>query len=161
MNRWAAQPLPISATCHHDQSLMVRLSGSTAAVRAAASKLGGDEVTGEEFWRGLREQELSFFRNPLPLWRLSLKSTTPNLDLPGAQLIEWHGALRWLKSDADAATIRTEATRAGGHATLFRAADKSCSVFQPLSPALMKIHAELKRAFDPAGIFNPGRLYDF
>jgi FAD/FMN-containing dehydrogenase len=24
---------------------------------------------------------------------------------------------------------------------------------------LMRIHHELKRAFDPVGIFNPGRLY--
>ena len=34
-------------------------------------------------------------------------------------------------------------------------------VFHPLSPALMTIHRNLKHAFDPAGIFNPGRLYNF
>ena len=28
-----------------------------------------------------------------------------------------------------------------------------------LAPALLHIHRELKRQFDPAGIFNPGRLY--
>jgi glycolate oxidase FAD binding subunit len=32
-------------------------------------------------------------------------------------------------------------------------------VFQPLAPALMQLHRKLKRALDPAGIFNPGRLY--
>jgi glycolate oxidase FAD binding subunit len=28
-----------------------------------------------------------------------------------------------------------------------------------LSPALHAIHRRLKREFDPAGIFNPGRMY--
>jgi glycolate oxidase FAD binding subunit len=42
---------------------------------------------------------------------------------------------------------------------LFRAADKSAGVFAPLAPALARIHRRLKRAFDPAGVFNPGRLY--
>ena len=47
---------------------------------------------------------------------------------------------------------------AGGHATLFRHGDKSVGAFQPLQPALMKIHRRLKDAFDPAGILNPGKL---
>jgi glycolate oxidase FAD binding subunit len=32
-------------------------------------------------------------------------------------------------------------------------------VFTPLDAARMRLHRELKAAFDPAGIFNPGRLY--
>jgi glycolate oxidase FAD binding subunit len=92
---------------------------------------------------------------------LSLKSTTPPLDLPGAQLIEWGGALRWLATDADARTVRAADALGGGHATLFRADDKSAGVFQPLPAALLKIHRKLKQTFDPAGIFNPGRLYDW
>ncbi|MGB7480444.1 MAG: FAD-linked oxidase C-terminal domain-containing protein, partial [Burkholderiaceae bacterium] len=32
-------------------------------------------------------------------------------------------------------------------------------VFQPLAPALAAIHRRLKAGFDPAGIFNPGRMY--
>ena len=89
----------------------------------------------------------------------SVKPTTPPLDLPGTQLIEWGGALRWLESDADPKRIREAAARSGGHATLFRGGDKSAGVFQPLAPALMKLHRNLKRAMDPAGILNPGRLY--
>jgi glycolate oxidase FAD binding subunit len=46
-----------------------------------------------------------------------------------------------------------------GHATLFRAADKSAGVFTPLAAPLDRIHRELKKQFDPAGIFNRGRLY--
>jgi glycolate oxidase FAD binding subunit len=32
-------------------------------------------------------------------------------------------------------------------------------VFAPLAPAAARLHRGLKSAFDPAGIFNPGRLY--
>jgi glycolate oxidase FAD binding subunit len=63
--------------------------------------------------------------------------------------------------DLDAAAIRKTARDAGGHATLFRNGDKSVGVFQPLQPALMKIHKRLKDAFDPHGILNPGRMYSF
>jgi len=55
--------------------------------------------------------------------------------------------------------VRAAATAAGGHATLFRGGDKSGGVFAPLAPALARLHRGLKAAFDPAGIFNPGRLY--
>jgi glycolate oxidase FAD binding subunit len=78
-----------------------------------------------------------------------------------AQLVEWGGGVRWISGDADAASLRSEAARAGGHATLFRGGDKSVGVFHPLEPAVMKIHRRLKDAFDPAGILNPGRMYAF
>ncbi|HEY4998039.1 MAG TPA: FAD-linked oxidase C-terminal domain-containing protein, partial [Usitatibacter sp.] len=78
-----------------------------------------------------------------------------------AQLVEWGGGVRWISADADAARLRSEVERAGGHATLFRGGDKSVGVFHPLQPAVMKIHRRLKDAFDPAGILNPGRMYRF
>jgi glycolate oxidase FAD binding subunit len=45
----------------------------------------------------------------------------------------------------------------GGHAVLFRGRDKSAGAFAPLKPPLLRIHRELKKAFDPDGVFNPGR----
>ena len=75
-------------------------------------------------------------------------------------LIEWGGALRWLKTNADAGTVRAAAARVGGHATLFRAKEKAAGAFSPLSPILARLHRDLKAAFDPAGILNPGRLYE-
>ena len=74
-------------------------------------------------------------------------------------MIEWGGAQRWLFTDESPQRIRDAASRAGGHATLFRAGDKSVGVFAPLAPAIAKIHHNLKAAFDPVGIFNPGRMY--
>jgi glycolate oxidase FAD binding subunit len=162
LNKWGGKPLPISASAWTGGELGVRLSGAAAAVAAARAKIGGelvDAAQGKRFWTGIREQIDPFFGNDAPLWRISVPSTTPPLKLPGEPLIEWGGALRWLCSRADARTVRDAAKRARGHATLFRGGDKSIGVFQPLAPALMKIHKELKREFDPQGIFNRGRMY--
>jgi glycolate oxidase FAD binding subunit len=153
MNRWAGQALPISATAWHDGRLFVRLSGAEPAVHAAARRIGGEGVT-EPLWEQIREQSHAFFSGPEPLWRVSLPSTA-TLDLPGKKLIEWAGALRWVKTDASAATVRGAARQA----TLFRASDKSAGAFSPLEPVNARLHKELKAAFDPAGIFNPGRMY--
>jgi len=157
MNRWAGQPLPISATAWHDDSLTVRLSGAPPAVRSAAAAIGGESVDGA-FWRGVREQTDGFFAGAEPLWRLVLPSTSPALELEGRQLIEWHGGLRWLKSAMPASALREAMRRVKGHAILFRAADKSAGCFAPPEPVLERLQRQLKNAFDPAGIFNPGRL---
>ena len=162
MNEWAGQALPVSATAHHAAELRVRLSGSAAAVAAGARKLGGVRVepgVADRFWQGIREQTDDYFADPGPLWRLSLKATTPSVELQGSTLVEWGGALRWVKTDAPAQLVRDIAARAGGHATLFRGDDKAPGVFQPLPAPLMRIHQRLKQGFDPAGIFNPGRMY--
>ncbi|HUP28647.1 MAG TPA: glycolate oxidase subunit GlcE, partial [Usitatibacter sp.] len=42
VNRWAGQPLPLSATAWQEGRLRVRLSGAQAAVDAARKKLGGE-----------------------------------------------------------------------------------------------------------------------
>ena len=161
LNEWGGMPLPISASCWHDGVLALRLSGAAAAVDAALGSLGGDLFPDcAPFWAGVREQQHPFFAGAAPLWRLSVPSTTSALVLPGTQLHEWGGALRWLKSDVDAATIRRTVAAAGGHATLFRGGDKSAGVFQPLAPAIARIHQRLKASFDPSHIFNPGRDYD-
>ena len=156
MNRWAGQPLPVSATAWHDGTLAVRLSGSEAGVRAARAAIGGDEAA--DPWREIREHRHAFFAGDAPLWRIALPSTAPALELAGEQLIEWHGALRWLRGTS--AAVREAARQRGGHATLFRAADKSPGAFAPLSPAQLRLHRALKSAFDPAGIFSRGRMYD-
>ena len=155
VNRWAGQPLPISATAWHRQQLFVRLSGSEPAVRAAAQKIGGARLEARALWRDVREHAHAFFSAPGPLWRCAVPSACAPLGLPGDTLIEWGGALRWVRDD-DAREI---AARAGGHASLFRSDDKRRGAFAPLDPVLMGLHRRLKAAFDPAGILNPGRMY--
>lgn len=158
MNDWGGQPLPISATAWRDGVLYVRLSGARAAVTEAERRIGGEAVVDSGPWRALREHTDAFFAGEAPLWRLALPSTAVPLELPGAQLIEWNGGQRWLRSDADAATIRARAAALGGHATRFRGGERR-DVFAPLPPPIAAIHRRLKAQFDPAGIFNRGRMY--
>jgi glycolate oxidase FAD binding subunit len=166
-NEWGMRPLPVSATCHHDRLLSVRLSGAPSAIAAATKRIGGDALldadNGATFWRSVRDQMHPYFAGATPgraLWRLSVKSTAPVADL-GDCLIEWGGALRWVIAvpGTDAARVRAWAAANGGHATLFRATDKSSGVFHPLPDAIAGLHRRLKAVFDPAGIFNPGRMY--
>lgn len=164
LNDWGGQPLPLSASAWHDGVLSVRLSGAAAAVRAAERRLGGETIApgaAESFWREVREHADAFFAgaSATPLWRLSLPSAAAPIALRGTQLIEWGGALRWLRSDAPVGEVRARAASLGGHATLFRGGDRAGDVFHPLAAPLMTIHRRLKKAFDPAGILNPGRLY--
>ncbi|MES2149591.1 MAG: glycolate oxidase subunit GlcE [Pseudomonadota bacterium] len=162
LDAWAGQPLPVSASAWHDGVLMLRLSGARAAVNAARRQIGGEllDDAGPR-WRALREQTHPFFAaaGPAPLWRLALPAATAAQALPWPQLLEWGGTQRWFHSPADGAQLHAMAAELGGHACRFRGAGQRSEVFQPLAPAVMAIHANLKRKFDPAGIFNPGRMY--
>jgi len=169
LNAWGGQPLPLSASRWLDDAggsnLHLRLRGAVAAVEAACRTLGGERqpesAAGD--WQLCRDQQLPWFAagDGRDLWRLSVPQSAPVLDLPEPPLVEWHGGLRWVRAAAaDAARLREVAGAAGGHATLFRAAGAHASHrFHPLAAPLAHIHHELKRQFDPAGIFNRGRLY--
>lgn len=170
-DRWSGQPLPISAMAWCDGVASIRFSGARAAVQAALQDLGqGQEaeepMRAQAFWTSLREQTHSFFQGPVAssetLWRLALPARVAPLQIPGmdSTLIEWGGAQRWVYSAAEATQIRSIVAVAGGHSTRFRSPMGSAgAVFSPLAPALLKIHRNLKNAFDPQGLFNPGRLH--
>ena len=164
VNEWGGQPLPVSATLWQHGVLHLRLSGAEAAVQAACARLGGealDDATAQALWTAAREQTLPGFalEEGEVLWRLSLPSTAPALGLPGRQLVEWGGAQRWFAGAIDAQAVCARAVELGGHATAFRGGDRAAGVFQPLAAPLAVVHRRLKQAFDPAGIFNPDRLY--
>jgi glycolate oxidase FAD binding subunit len=169
LNVWGGQPLPLSASAWWDGMLVLRLAGARAAVESAQRQLGGELIeagVAAGFWGGLRDHTDEFFAGArkaveggAALWRLSVPQTGGPLKLPGEQLLEWGGAQRWLCTAMPASQVREVAVAAGGHATLFRANDKSAGVLTPLKPPLDRIHRELKTAFDPDRIFNPGRLY--
>jgi glycolate oxidase FAD binding subunit len=162
LNRWGGKPLPISASAWKDGQLSLRLSGATAAVNEARAKIGGDTLAQDEaagFWERIREHRDDFFARGDTLWRLSVPTTAAPLGLPGAQLIEWGGGLRWWLTHAEPDLVRQRAIAAGGHATLFRGGDKSLGVFQPLAAPVMRIHERLKAELDPLRILNRGRMY--
>ncbi len=185
LHRWGAQPLPLNASCWvrdtaapgAPELLFVRLRGAVAAVESAIVKMTQD-VAGKRMdnaqakpdWTACRDQRLPFFTltatpdaEPIALWRLSVPQTTPALTLPWPQLVEWHGGQRWLWAPLAAqAQLRQAASQAGGSATIFVAANAintgATGRFDALNPALATIHRRLKAEFDPAGIFNPGRM---
>ncbi len=169
LNHWGGEPLPINASAWWEGTLVLRLSGAGAAVQAAQTKLGGELIEpplATQFWTGLRDQRDEFFagankavQGGAALWRLSVPQTAPPLKLSGEQLVEWGGAQRWLCTTAPAQALRDAAAAVGGHASLFRGLNKQSEVFAPLAPPLDRIHRDLKKAFDPDGLFNRGRLY--
>lgn len=176
LHAWGGQPLPLSASCWVEDDgqgrLYVRLRGARAAVQAACRSMGGALQQGPGVpgdWNACRDQRLPWFTARAPdhaLWRLSVPQTAPVLPLPAGvapPLVEWHGGLRWVQAPPDAGdALRALAAQAGGSATLFIAASAGKSgvkaVFDAYPEPLAAIHLRLRQAFDPAGIFNPGRL---
>ena len=189
LHRWGGQPLPLNASCWQGEPgatggrLTMRLRGAQAAVRAALPKMQADvEAQGGQaqpanaeaamfFWDAMRNQQHAFFtQSPSEhacLWRLSVAQTTPVLDLPYAQCVEWQGAQRWVWAPASAASqLHALAAQAGGHATLFRRpagdladADAGAAVFAPLDATQQRIQTALQAEFDPDGVFNTGRMH--
>ena len=159
MNALAAKPVPLSGAYYDGERLYVRLSGTPGGVAKAVERLGGDVMEDTSRWHDLREQRLEHFHTQVPMWRLSVPPATPPLTLPGETLMDWGGALRWLRSEAPGEEIRAAVTKVGGHATLYRNGDRRGEVYHPLSRALLSLHQRLKASFDPKGILNRGRMY--
>jgi len=182
------QPLPLDAAaivpCDGQTSeasddkvrLLIRFSGSTAAVKRAVADIGGDvEAQSAQWWSSLRDLTHPFFGNvagkagsdsPVPLWRFALPADTP-LDtfaeaVPGLQkngwLYDWGGRLRWVRSDASYAEMSAVAHRLKGKVSCI--ASKSDSPMHDSEPAtaLENLHMRIKASFDPRHILNRGVL---
>jgi len=185
LHHWGGEPLPISASCWIDGLLVLRVAGSEAGVEAAASRFINryrarplDPQGEDAFWHDLREHRLPFFvgdaaqhestpaaaapadagQGDETLWRIVVPSVAPQLQLPGRQLIEWGGGLRWYVGDASAAEVRAAAAALGGTANRFRGGVRQDS-FHPLAPAMLSLQRRVRSQLDPLGIFNPGRMY--
>jgi glycolate oxidase FAD binding subunit len=188
VNKWAGQPLPLSASywigssTGGDGELTIRLAGAAAAVKAAIPIMGAavnakelDPQVATEFWAALREQQLAVFsilNSDETLYRLALPAACGPLafeNVNGDIALEWHGQQRWLKAPSDDATfasIKALASAHGGHATRFKQGsnvDPGKQRFTLLSEqvhstALEAVQARLRSAFDPAGIFATSRL---
>lgn len=155
----SAQPWPLSGLAYDGQRLKLRLAGAESAVKSAAQQLGGDlETNVNDFWLALGEQQLDFFQQAGDLWRISLAPASPPLNLAGSSILDWGGGLRWLKTEQTAAEVHAAIAEAGGHAIAFRSGQKTDWI--RFDPALLAIQQQLRQAFDPWRIFNPGRLLD-
>ena len=161
IHQWSRLPMPISASCIVEGQLFIRLSGTDDGIQAARKIMGGETIEySETFWQSIKEQQHNFFKldEGQSLWRLSLASNAPELDIDGSQLYEWGGALRWLKTTETAQEIREIVESLQGHAIHFQGTERN-EIFHPLNTSLLKLHQNLKQSFDPEGILNPGRMY--
>jgi glycolate oxidase FAD binding subunit len=154
------------------QGALIRLEGFAPSVDARARALC-DELRSEPqqvlqgsasraCWHALASAD-ALAASPV-VWRISV----PPADAAGVlerlatdrYLVDWGGGLLYAAFDAvDAPRVRGALTT--GHATLLKAplaARSATPVFQPQAPAVAAAAARLRTAFDPRGIFNPGRM---
>ena len=161
----------------------VRVEGFPASVEArceALRALLGRFGTVEELhsknsatlWREIRDVR-AFVDDSAPLWRLSVPPASGAVTAARVAdatdvraLFDWGGGLLWLAvvdaPDAGETAVRAAAAAVGGHATLVRAdapTRAARAVFQPQAAGLAALTTRIKRAFDPAGVLNPGRMY--
>ncbi len=122
-------------------------------------------------WKAIRDVDPLSNDDEHFVWKLSLppsKAAETVARISGQLDVEyfsdWAGGLVWLgvprSNQAYAYIIRS--CIEDGHATLVRAEEEvreRIEVFQPQGPALAALTKRVKAAFDPAGVFNHGRMY--
>jgi len=162
MNELCRSPLPLTGACWQGGEMLLRLAGPASVITAAAERIDGKLLPNDRgFWSGLREMELPFFAGAEDLWCLSLRSSREHFMPEANWLIDWRGARRWLAGGCDRASIDEYARDAGGEAWQMRGGADGGDVFPERSAAYRNMLQRLKQALDPAGIFNPGRLYSW
>jgi glycolate oxidase FAD binding subunit len=102
------------------------------------------------------------------VWLLSQPQAACAGVVPGSSSVwiaDWAGSRVWSRglSGSNGDWHRKKATSCGGSATLIRASAetrKRTPSFTPEEPARAALTRAVKAAFDPLGLFNPGRMYD-
>lgn len=185
MARATGSPLEVSAAAHLPPEVppgraltLLRLQGFERSVEARCAKLPAllrqfgaverlDASDADALWRSIREAA------PLaaldPLWRIQVPPSCASalietLEPLGAQwFCDWAGALIWLSLQGNSVRIREAVAQVGGHATLVRAARdlrNTVPALHPRTPAVTALEARIRRAFDPAGVFETARFLD-
>ncbi len=134
----------------------------------ATSELGRAESL--KFWREIRDVT-PFCTGERAVWRVSVAPSAGAAigaaarALGGEVFYDWGGGLVWAAVPAipaSAAALRAAVAAAGGgHATLIRGSDSlraAVPVFEPQDAATSRLTKNVKAAFDPKGVLNPGRI---
>ena len=172
----ALSPVPIAA----GQSIaLIRVEDFAASVAYRIEKLrhelgfsGGeilDDAASRTLWRAVRDVRMLPVTVGDGIWRVSVRpSSGPGVlrAVAGAAgYLDWGGGLVWFAGPATETTHRTieaAARAAGGTWTMMRAPDSlrnAVDVVPPEAAPLAAITRRVKRAMDPRGILNPGRIY--
>jgi len=179
----ASLPYEASGFCYLPRGALERVNAARDWASLAAVRFEGDgesaslrakacaEALGVIFeaapgpWEHLRQ--LRPFATSSVLWRVSLPPSAAVAAVaalrPECFVVDWAGGLLWVEPGANSPRNVHEIARSfGGHAMLFRGGDemRQGDVFQPLDATTRALTQRLKAAFDPQGIFNPGRMYN-
>jgi glycolate oxidase FAD binding subunit len=170
---WGESARTVLRIEHFPDSVHYRLNALEKLLAAFGPMARLDHEPSLNFWRDLRDVGPLVRPSDSAIWRISVAPTrAPHLmraireTLHGGCFYDWGGGLIWFatpaQGDCGAGAIRRALGATGGHATLTRAPDAlraALDVFEPLTPALMKLTRGVKLSFDPQGLFNPGRMY--
>jgi len=107
-----------------------------------------------------------FTGSDLEIWRMMIPSADAAAIAAQVAAPLWlgdqAGGLLWFAAKPESATtIRALAAAHDGQAMLLKASDArraALGLYAPPSPALAKLRAGIKNAFDPDGLLNPGRI---
>lgn len=159
---------------HFSSSVDYRLNALAGQLQEFGRHIRLDTEQSTEFWNSVRDAEPIANPRERAIWRLSLNaSVTASVlhqlrdgGLAFDYIIDHGGGLLWLAvecgDDAQSEQIRGTIAPGKGHAMLVRAPDsvrQTVDVFHPPSDAVMNLSRGLKHSIDPAGVFNPGRMY--
>ena len=155
----------MSVTAFRIQGFGPSVTARCAMLERKLDAFGALQPGDAALWRDLAT--LAPLEGDAPLWRINVPPrgacTVTLADWPDGTrwLLDWAGGLVWLTTGADAETVRTVATRAGGHAMLVRADTATrtgVAAFHPASPGVAALEYRVRRAFDPDGVFETGRF---
>jgi glycolate oxidase FAD binding subunit len=178
MTRAMQSPHEVSGAAYQPgQGVMLRVEGIVPSVdfrtKALAKILDAkseiiDEKSSVKIWQDVRDVKHFTDSQARHIWKISLApqdapafiaALKPHLDF--RYIFDWAGGLIWLDHEPKASSFIIRSALKSGHAMLFRADDetrKTEAVFSPQAEPLAALTERVKHAFDPRGIFNPGRM---
>jgi len=172
----------LDSTLSGGEATCLRIEGLPGSVDARAAKLGAamhvfgsvtrlEQSESMRLWKDIRDVAPYADGTMRPVWRVSVAPTIGHQLVAALRLeagvdafYDWQGGLIWMRMEADAdADLLRRFIKAlgGGHATLIRAPEPMralTAAFQPQQEAVALLSQRLKLKFDPAGIFNPGKM---
>ncbi|QWW68493.1 glycolate oxidase subunit GlcE [Rhizobium sp. WYJ-E13] len=164
------------------EATVLRIEGLPGSVDSRAAKLLSsmgsfgqatrlDAAASRQIWQEIRDVAPYADGTARPVWRVSMAPNTGHQLVAALRLeagvdafYDWQGGLIWMRMEADPeADLVRRFVKAlgGGHATLVRApanARAAISAFHPAEEAVALLSRRVKEKFDPAGIFNPGKM---
>jgi glycolate dehydrogenase FAD-binding subunit len=151
---------PVALELFSDGRVVARFFGSPEAVKATAAGLGWDEADGS-IWRQHAEaapQRWARIAAPQARLRGILESLPPKSiwwASPGVGVAHWS-----FEKTEDVAAARSAAEAAGGSLVLLAAPDEVKSEVGAwgTAPETLALMRQLKDAFDPDNVLNPGRF---